>query len=301
MKWASRILERVGRSYGLRWPTRRFRRFVFNELRRYCSNELREVWTKEGYYMRVSPHDLLGTSIYFFGEYDLPLTTFMKEHIPEGAICWDVGAGAGWFALLMGKLVGPLGSVDTFEASAIHYQTVRANVELNGFSWVKSHHVAVGGKSGVGLYRPIKAAGKLNSDLTNSALGYLDWAAVAGKEEGGQSVSVVTLDEHADRVSQGRLDFVKLDIEGSEVAALRGGRESITRFRPVLAVEYNRDALERCGDSVQALDEEIKGLNYSQYVWNDGLKILDGAHRERLLDTQGSFNAYALPNRSRSL
>ena len=37
------------------------------------------------------------------------------------------------------------------------------------------------------------------------------------------------------------VDFIKLDVEGAEIAALRGGAELILRSRPILAVSlYHR-------------------------------------------------------------
>ena len=57
-------------------------------------------------------------------------------------------------------------------------------------------------------------------------------------------------------------NLIKLDIEGYEVKALRGARETIMRCRPILVVEVNSWALEQAGDSVQALADILAEYRY---------------------------------------
>ena len=58
-----------------------------------------------------------------------------------------------------------------------------------------------------------------------------------------------------------RVDVVKLDIEGGEVAALRGMRETLSRAGPGLVVfaECNPSMLERSGSSASELIEVLRG------------------------------------------
>ncbi len=58
-----------------------------------------------------------------------------------------------------------------------------------------------------------------------------------------------------------RVDVVKLDIEGGEVAALRGMRKTLERARPGLTVfaECNPPLLERSGSSAAELVELLLG------------------------------------------
>jgi len=52
-------------------------------------------------------------------------------------------------------------------------------------------------------------------------------------ESGSQRIVTVALDQI---IPTGKVDFLKLDIEGAEAPALRGGREMIERNRPVIAL-----------------------------------------------------------------
>lgn len=54
-------------------------------------------------------------------------------------------------------------------------------------------------------------------------------------------VPLTTIDKLAGELGLERVDFIKMDIEGAEVNALRGGRETIARFHPRMALSaYHR-------------------------------------------------------------
>jgi FkbM family methyltransferase len=60
--------------------------------------------------------------------------------------------------------------------------------------------------------------------------------------EGDQVIETVTIDELVATGRVDRVDFIKLDIEGSELPALRGARETLRRFKPRLAISaYHKD------------------------------------------------------------
>ena len=77
------------------------------------------------------------------------------------------------------------------------------------------------------------------------------------QEQGGGDVSVpvVSIDELWPSLGLDRLDFIKMDIEGSEVRALRGARETISRFRPQLciATEHTDDLFANATEVIKAV------------------------------------------------
>ena len=57
--------------------------------------------------------------------------------------------------------------------------------------------------------------------------------------------------------------LIKFDVEGHEIPALRGARNTIMRFRPVLVIEVNKWQLEPAGWSIRSLWAELRGLEYA--------------------------------------
>ena len=56
------------------------------------------------------------------------------------------------------------------------------------------------------------------------------------------TVPLTTIDKIVNELGLERVDFIKMDIEGAEVAALTGARETLRRFRPRLAIAvYHRE------------------------------------------------------------
>lgn len=139
-----------------------------------------------------------------------------------GGIALDVGANVGAYALLMGGWVRPGGRVYAFEPSARAYDGLRAHVALNGLADV---------------VHPVRAA---VSDREGRAMlaaeGHHGTSRLAsGDGEGTETVETVTIDQFCAR-EQIVPTLIKIDVEGWELEALRGARETIARGGRALAL-----------------------------------------------------------------
>ena len=54
--------------------------------------------------------------------------------------------------------------------------------------------------------------------------------------QGSETAQIITLDEYVREKNLPRVDFIKLDVEGAELDALRGAITAIARFKPILAI-----------------------------------------------------------------
>ncbi|TCS05924.1 FkbM family methyltransferase [Caulobacter sp. BK020] len=141
----------------------------------------------------------------------------------------DVGANIGLSSLCMIDIF-PDVSVVAFEPSKENFALLTQNVALNGFEErVQVEELAVGEDDGeFGFdFNPDFAAG---SRLSVSADG------------SSYKVHVVPLDGHL-KPGQGPIDFIKIDVEGNEIAALRGARRILSEDRPVVFFECNPTAI----------------------------------------------------------
>ena len=87
------------------------------------------------------------------------------------------------------------------------------------------------------------------------------------------SIPVTTIDTIVAGLGLDRVDFIKMDIEGSEKSALAGARETIRRFRPKLSIssEHLADDFETIPALVRSIFQQysVRGCDCSR----SGLKI----------------------------
>jgi FkbM family methyltransferase len=160
--------------------------------------------------------------------WELTVALAIRDHCRPGDVVFDVGANAGALSMLMSRLVGPRGIVVAFEASPriidkTHYNLVRA-----GCNNVTLIHKAVWHTSGALVN--MASGSHLNDRIEESATG--------------MPVRTVALDDLA-AAANFRPSFVKMDIEGAELDALRGMTRLLREARPVLVLEQSPDDM-RC-------------------------------------------------------
>jgi FkbM family methyltransferase len=136
----------------------------------------------------------------------------LRRHVAPGAVVYDVGANIGFFSLLAASLVGPTGRVEAFEPMPSSAEAIRANATLNGLDTIRVHQVAVADRSGLQTLL-------LHSEDSESHL------ADRGRHRaitGELAVDVIALDEHIENGLVPIPDVIKIDVEGSEIAVIRG-------------------------------------------------------------------------------
>jgi len=164
----------------------------------------------------------------------------------SGGVALDVGANVGAYALLFGGWVRPGGRVYAFEPSRRAFEGLSAHVRLNGMEDV---------------VRPVRAAvSEREGRAALAAEGHHGTSRlVPAGEEGTETVETVTIDQFCARE---RIvpTLVKIDVEGWELEALRGARETIARGGASLAlfVEMHPTAWRARGLSADDLRAELK-------------------------------------------
>lgn len=171
-------------------------------------------WEINGVTYRIDPHQRhrLGQN------YDAQVATFLSKHVKQGSLCFDVGANVGVYVLQFAHWSGPTGQVVAFEPNPSASIILEKHVQMNGLGErVRIVTSAVGETSGRQTLYAAEAEGMSRLGAPNQAL--------EGKVTE-ITVPVVTLDEYC---SSERLkpDWLFIDIEGFEIAALSGARELI--------------------------------------------------------------------------
>ncbi len=172
-------------------------------------------------------------SIYLQRRYYEPLLEFGHTLISPSETVVDGGASQGIYTCAFAAKVGPSGRVYAFEPLAYAVECLRNNVALNGFGNVGVFEGALAEKAGTSFI-----------DMTRGPA----YASIVHDFGHGSGTEVATfaIDELRRDGQLGKLDFIKLDVEGAELAALKGARETIGQDKPRLCVEANeREDFER--------------------------------------------------------
>ena len=210
------------------------------------------------------------------GEIDPAITALIKKNVREGMIVFDLGANFGWFSLIFSKLVGSSGHVYTFEADPTLIKTINENVKLNKLDNVTVIPKAISNKSGISEF---------SLDETYDTRNQLDAKSPKGKVI---KIETISLDEFCNENGIKQVDFIKMDIEGSEPKAIKGMKKIILS-NPNLKIvtEFNQYAIKSVDSSPQEFLELLDemGLEFKEIDEKD-TGTLNIVSKEKLLAKQ---------------
>ncbi len=180
-------------------------------------------------------------------------TEIVRRVVKEGNVVLDIGANIGLYTVVLSKLVGENGKVFAFEPCPQTFAILKKNVEFNGCKNVVLVQKAVS---------DVKGICKLHICDSNAGANSLGLNKLSGPSS--FDVERIVLDDFlADYC--GKIDFVKMDIEGSEYSALKGMAKILKKSRRLkLFTEFNPPALKGCGASA---------LDYLSLLFDNGFKL----------------------------
>jgi FkbM family methyltransferase len=165
-----------------------------------------------GMRIEVDPRDAIGRQIMIGGHERETMAVFDRLLRP-GMVFFDIGAHVGQYSLLASPKVGPNGSVVAFEPHPALFPMLARNVRRNRCANIVANNVAVSHTDGAST---LCLASADNIGATSLR---------APENDTGERVTVPTiaLDMYVRTRGISRVDVMKLDIEGAELDALRGG------------------------------------------------------------------------------
>jgi FkbM family methyltransferase len=207
------------------------------------------------------------------------------EHAP---VVFDVGANVGFFATQLAQMLARQSlEVYAFEPVPTTFVKLVQSVNQLGLNDLV-HPIAA---AVLDDQRPVHLSFSDRNSL------YAQVAAQARARAGDALAQApsVTLDDFQSFVGV-RPALLKIDVEGCEIAVLRGARRLLAQAdRPAILFEYNPDTLMECGAAVDAFHELLEG--YALYYIDDfeGRKKPFGSRIARVEDTQYACNLFAVP------
>lgn len=182
---------------------------------------------------------------YYFERGDLCICPEPGDHVIDAGGCF------GDTAVAFAVDVGPAGRVHTFEPMSVHLDVIAANVIANDLRDIISVH----------------ACGLSDSER--------DGTVDAGPADPGHmasaAVRLASIDAMVATGQIERVDFIKMDIEGAELPALEGCRNTIQEFKPKLAISaYHKF------DDLFTIIDKIKSISPSYRFHLDNYTLSDG-------------------------
>lgn len=190
-----------------------------------------------------------------------------------GMVILDVGAHVGYYTRLFAAGTGASGRVIAFEPHPRTHRTLQDNLRrLDNVTALQVAVAEAAGQAELYDYLMMSASGSLHYDeamaaLQRSQMGESDVAPRRQDDFEMQKYRVATaaIDQCLAEMDIKRVDLVKMDIEGAEMGALRGMRQTIAHSpRLSLVMEYNPQALQAFGHEPTDALRETLGMGFAR-------------------------------------
>jgi FkbM family methyltransferase len=220
--------------------------------------------------MKLNLDDWIQQHIYFLGYFDPMGIRYIKNQLYEGEIFIDIGANVGAYSLVASRLVGRSGKVIAFEPVNTIYQRLSENISLNGLTNIIAEKTAVLDKNSmIDIYL---------SDRQNMGMSSIfHFDSESGKSE---KVEAVSLDDYTEKRGISRISLIKIDIEGSEMLALKGMQRIIERFHPRILIELKEETLALSGYQEKNITDLLVKAGYNKFIIDEQGNILNDLTRQ---------------------
>jgi FkbM family methyltransferase len=205
---------------------------------------------------------------------------FLKNLVHDGDYCVDIGAHLGYFTLELSRLAGERGHVYAIEPMSKFFDTLKGVIESRNAGNVTVYQYAMGGDTefvdmGVPKVNNMKKFAYARIMRTSTFLEYVE----------SEKVKNAYGDELFREIP--RMDFIKCDVEGLELAVVQSFLNTIDKYRPIILCELGDP-----GDR-KRLMELLAPFSYDlYYLKNKKLKKL--AVESTIAPV--SHNHYFIPN-----
>jgi FkbM family methyltransferase len=179
-----------------------------------------------GYFCLIEK-DLISNNINTTGVWEPHLYYFYSQFIKQDFIIVDGGANIGFHSVQFAKLANE-GKTYCFEPQPLIFNVLSTNILFNGLTDIVEHY-----KLGLGDKKENLKMTPLEKQIFNPNC--INWGGrgLTNSEEGEEKVQTVTLDS----LNLSKLDFIKLDVQGFEYKAFKGGENTIKNYNPIIFLE----------------------------------------------------------------
>jgi FkbM family methyltransferase len=193
--------------------------------------------------------------IYCYNLYEKNTITNLVKLLKPNFTFIDVGANAGFYSVIVSKHLHA-GKVYSFEPSSFIIERLKENVALNNCSNIIINQLGLSDKEEV-----------LNLSFTGNNTGGATVYKKAGSTEYSEKINLIPFDDYYSLNRIGKIDVIKVDIEGGELGFLKGAEKAIAEnFRLIVVLEMMDEHFRAAGYSAGHLFDYMRNLGFTAYL-----------------------------------
>jgi len=190
------------------------------------------VTSRHGIQWRLDLREGIDFSIFLLGSFEPGTVRCYERIVTTGDVVLDIGANIGAHTLPLARLVGASGRVIAFEPTRFAFGKLLENIKLNAYLAPRI----------VPLQTMLTAE---PSTVVAPAI-YSSWplestdgvhAEHRGRLMDTAGARAAILDSVLDELGVGRVEFIKLDVDGNEQAVITGAQQTLARHKPRILME----------------------------------------------------------------
>ena len=220
--------------------------------------------------IKVNLSDWIQQQIFFLDYSDINGISFLKKTLKKDNVFIDIGANIGAYSLIASKLVEKTGMVIAFEPVNTINKMLIENIMMNDLTNITVEKKAVYDQNtNLELF--------ISNEQNMGMSSILNHSHESGEK---QKIEAITLDNYVQLKKLAKIDLVKIDIEGAEIHALKGMKQSLVKFKPTLIIEISDGILENSSVKSNAIYDFLFDLNYVPYNIDEKGNIKDFSSKD---------------------
>lgn len=244
--------------------------------------EIDRAYSQDGRVFAAKMETRMYDMVYFLGEYENYVTQVIGSVVKPDDICFDVGANFGWFTTYLLRLEKlsdkKIAEIHAFEPLKKVFENLEENVKLAGSpNNTFLNNFALTNEASETIIYIVDRLGSGHSSLAKNAEEKLS-------EE---KIKTKTFDEYVSEKNIKQVDFIKIDIEGSELNFLKGGKKMFEqKIPPVMMMEMALATTKPFGylpdDLIKYISEHAEYDFYALDEINKTINKIDGFKEDEI-------------------
>lgn len=182
--------------------------------------------------------------------------SFLRRYLQEGDTFLDIGSNHGSFSVAAASFLGPTGKIYAFEPQPQLNRLVQESLRANEAPDFQVFALACSDREGEAqFFVPRSSSGQAGL--------HFRFSAAAAHET--ITVRLTRLDDLISNHLITGQPFIKLDVEGNELAVLKGAKQFLTTYKPSIYIEINPRAMAAANTTTTQLFNLLTEIGFNGY------------------------------------